>query len=717
MSTKAEVAAQNWDEFNNAYDGRHSRWVKEARRFNEFYLGEQWDEGVKRALEAEGRPVLTINEILPTVNAVLGEQSTQRVDIRLKPRLGGDADTARVFTHVIDHILDLNNYGAHEAQCFADGLISDVGYLDVRMDFSRNTLGEVDIRSLDPMDVVLDPEAKEYDPKTWTRVFTSQWHTLDEVKALYGPAAAKELEGLVMAGTTYGNNSVRFGDRNQYGDDSGGDELTGPEALKRVRGVRVIEQQRRQLALRRLFVDLETGDTRPVPDNWDEERVQEVTKKYGLGVMKKVVPRVRWIVSCDHVVLHEDWSLYEDFTVVPFFPFFRRGKFSGLVRQLISPQEQMNKVESQQLHVVNTTANSGYLVEEGSLANMTPEELEQRGAETGLVVVYRKGRQPPVKIQPNQVPTGLDRLGAKAHQFIQEISGMEALLGRPPKSEVSGVALERSEARALVKLQPVLDNLERTRRLVAERIMKLVQAWYSETRVLRVTDWRDPSEPEIEVTVNQPTVTGEIINNLTVGVYDVIVGHAPARDGALETEFAEALQLREIGVQVPDEVVIRASHLAQKHEVAAEVMRMQGRGDPSEEEAQMLQMQKELEMQLMQLSVAEMEAKVQKLQAEAASITAKAGNTEMQTELEPLTEAQKLELELQRLRAQVEMAQAELKTKLELARINTQSRNAQEVVKAMTLRTDTESKLATQREIAKISALSRGTKPTTKAKR
>jgi hypothetical protein len=714
MSMKVEVAAQNWDEFNAAYDGRHSLWVKDARKFNKFYLGDQWEEGVRRALEAERRPVLTINEIMPTINAVLGEQSNQRVDIRFKPRLGGNEDTAKVLTHVVDHILDLNNYVVQEAQCFADGLISDVGYLDVRMDFERNVQGEVEIRSLDPMDVVLDPEAKDYDPKTWTRVFTSTWYTLDEIKGTYGEKAAKNLAGLVMAGTTYGNNSVRFDDRNQFGDEVGGEQLSGEDAMKRVRGIRVIEQQRRQLTLRRIFVDLETGDTRPVPDNWDDERVKEVSEKYGLGVMKKVAPRIRWVVSCDHVVMHDDWSLYEDFTVVPFFPFFRRGQFSGLVRQLISPQEQMNKIESQQLHVVNTTANSGYLVEEGSLANMTPEELEARGAETGLVVVYRKGRAPPAKIQPNQVPTGLDRLGAKAHQFIQEISGMESLLGRPPKGEVSGVAMERSESRALIKLQPILDNLERTRRLVAERVLKLVQAWYSETRVLRVTDWRDPTEPEVEVTINQPTASGEILNNVNVGTYDVIVGHAPARDGALETEFAEALQLMEVGVPVPPEVIIRSSHLANKHEIAAEVMKMQGRGEPSDEEAQMMQMQRELEMQLMQLSVQEMEAKIQKIQAEAAAIGAKAGNTEMQTELEPLTEAQKLELEMEKLRSQIELAREELKTKIELARINTQSRNAQEVVKAMTTRADTERKLATQREIAKISALSRGSKPTTK---
>ena len=45
---------------------------------------------------------------------------------------------------------------------------------------------------------------------------------------------------------------------------------------------------------------------------------------------------------------------------------------------MISPQEQLNKISSQELHIVNTTANSGWVVESGSLSNMTEEELEER---------------------------------------------------------------------------------------------------------------------------------------------------------------------------------------------------------------------------------------------------------------------------------------------------------------------------------------------------
>jgi hypothetical protein len=102
-----------------------------------------------------------------------------------------------------------------------------------------------------------------------------------------------------------------------------------------------------------------TGESRPIPEQWDEGRVKYVAKEFGLHIIKKLVRRIRWTVTADNVVLHDDWSPYKHFTIVPYFPYFRRGVTIGLVENLIDPQELLNKSESQNLHIVNTTANSG----------------------------------------------------------------------------------------------------------------------------------------------------------------------------------------------------------------------------------------------------------------------------------------------------------------------------------------------------------------------
>ena len=116
-------------------------------------------------------------------------------------------------------------------------------------------------------------------------------------------------------------------------------------------------------------------------------------------------------------------------------------------------------MESQMLHIVNTTANSGWIYEEGSLLNMTTEELEERGAETGLVMAVKRGSDRPEKIMANQIPTGLDRLASRAQANVAGIAGVEGLVGQPSR-EVSGVALDQLESRGLIQVDVPFDSLE-----------------------------------------------------------------------------------------------------------------------------------------------------------------------------------------------------------------------------------------------------------------
>src|SRR5262249_54119620 len=134
------------------------------------------------------------------------------------------------------------------------------------------------------------------------------------------------------------------------------------------------------------FVDMVHGDTRVVPANWSREQTERVAARYGLGVAKLQTEQVHWLVTADSVVLHDAISPYNRLTVIPYFPFFRRGNTIGLVENIISPQEVLNKTVSQELHILNTTANSGYKVRANALRNMDIEDLEQRGGETGIVI-------------------------------------------------------------------------------------------------------------------------------------------------------------------------------------------------------------------------------------------------------------------------------------------------------------------------------------------
>ena len=677
-ATEASIARNQWDRYIRARDNGHLDYIDMAKRCDSFYRGEQWDEADIASLDNEGRPALTINTILPTVNTVIGEQSSRRADVQFKPRRGGEQAIAETLTKLYMQISDNNKLDWTEAQVFSDGLIMDRGYFDVRMDFDDHIEGEIRIKAKDPLDILIDPDAKDWDPKTWNEVFETRWMSTDEIEEVYGRKKADKLRTIAENGSTLGIDSIeyeeqRFGKTNS-GLEYGKEMPKDPEEVGACRAIRVLERQYRRLVSCKFYVDPLTGDQRQVPDFWSTRKINQFADQYGLTTIERMARRVRWTVSADLVVLHDDWSPYEDFTIIPYFPYWRRGKPFGMVRNLLSPQEQLNKISSQELHIVNTTANSGWIGENGALTGMTADDLEEHGATTGLVLEFNRGSSPPAKIPPNQIPTGLDRLGMKAAANIKQISGVsDAMLGTD-KPEVSGVAIQAKQQRGALMIQVPLDNLGKTRHYLAENILKLVQRFYTEQRIVQVTNENDPMKPREPMMINEVTPEGTVANDLTIGEYDVVIGTQPARDSFDETQFAEALSLKSVGVPVPDDMIVEYSHLQRKEELARRIRIMTGQEPPTEEEAQLMQFQQEAQIRQIQIEIAKLEAEVGKIQSESALNIAKVQDL---SEVNP-------QIQLSKIQAELQMRREELALRQNLSDMSNQVRQGQAELQSAT---------------------------------
>ena len=181
-----------------------------------------------------------------------------------------------------------------------------------------------------------------------------------------------------------------------------------------------------------------------------------------------------------------------------------------------------------------------------------------------------------------------------------------------------------------------------------------------------ITNEEDALKPREPLVVNEMTPEGRVINDLTLGEYDVVVTTAPARDTFDELQFAEALSLRQAGVAIPDDAVIEYSHLTRKEELAQRIRVMTGVEPPSEQEALMQQAQTQMAMQTLQLEVAKLEAEVQKLQSEAAMNMAKAQDTQTQPQIE-----------MAEIQGKLEMKNRELELRRELAALSNDTRQGQ----------------------------------------
>lgn len=615
MPLDFDKAHEQWARYVYARDRGHREFVAKANRCEDFFAGSQWDPAVVRELQAVKRPALTINKVLITLSSIFGEQIDTRAEISFKPRYSAPPQNADILTKVFRFISDENQLNWVRSDVFADGCITSRGYYDARLRFDRNAAGEVQITRLNPRMVLPDPDASDYDPEQWNDVIVTSWTTPDEIKLMYNEHDAKVLASRTESTWAFGYDSLDM-QRDSFGGATEPYTDYQKHGANVRRSIRVLDRQHRVLDKMKFLVDPKSGDKMRVPDAWGRDEIAHAVQAGGLVVSDELGKRIRWTVTAEEFVLHDDWSPFKRFTVIPYFPHFRYGRTIGLVEGLLDPQELLNKTLSQELHVVNTMANSGWKVKSGAVANMTPDELEERGAQSGIVIeVNGDPETDVVKITPNQIPQGLDRLSQKAETYVKTVSGRgdnQLGLTRPDQS---GKLTEEANKASDMSLRAALDKLERTDYILAHNILELVQNFYTDHRVMNIT--RDAMTGEIEqVGINVPDLaSGEMLNDLSLGSYDAVVTSQTARRTLEESEFANAIGLREMGIPIPDRFMVENSNLRKKGEIIKAM--------DAEAASPEAQMDKKANMLGKQLSVAELKANVSKAEADAGHSRAK----------------------------------------------------------------------------------------------
>jgi len=587
MST--ELSTELWWRYQYMRDTGHLQYVALARKCENFFAGQQWEQSDLNTLAEQRRPALTINKILATLANITGEQIFNRTEISFRPRRGQASEaTAEALTKIFMQISDNNQLPWVRTDMYLDGLIGGRGYYDVRLDFSDALQGDARIKQLNPKNVLIDPDATSYDPDEWGDVITSKWLSLDEIALVYGKKWKKVLEGQAATLSPYEY------DTSDWDEDKFGAPNTRPFADSHassaplLRVVRILERQWRKLDQQEHFVHLPTSEMRPVPEGWRHNDISfflQQNEEY--ATLKKLTRRIRWTVGAGQEILHDDWSPYKHFTVVPFFPIFRRGRTIGIVENLLSPQELLNKSSSQELHVINTTANSGWKLKSGSLANMSIAELEARGSQTG-VVLELEAVGDAEKILPNQIPSGLERIAFKAEEHIKSISGKPDADTGFSREDVSAKALKANQVRSSANFALIQDNLNRTDYFLARALLDIVQMYYTEERMIYITTDLLRRKAE-QFRVNEVTTEGEIKNDLTLGEYDIVVTNQPERDTLEDSTFAQAAEMRrELGVAIPDSVLIRNSRIPNKVEVV-EAIEAEQNSEAAQQAAQLAQ--------------------------------------------------------------------------------------------------------------------------------
>ncbi len=585
-NTDTEIARDINGRVEECYRRGHNDWMRHVRRLEDYYLagGRQWTEDDRATVESEGRPCFEVDVVKPAVNAAIGYQISNRVDISFVPR-GGEADeqSAKLMSKVVRQVLDNADWRSRETDICLDGFIQQRGFLNVEMNYDNNDLGEIELRVIDPMDAIPDPDAKGMDPDSWTDWRETRWLTEGQIEGEYGRDVAQAVVGKVS--------QLAKGWDDDFGTEDGVDRSGFAERLAGYgyarswygregihRRYRIIRQQVNEYN-QVLVARWPTGDIRVV-ENQPPEYLGWLLDQ-GIPVFKRRMRTVRMQMAAPDVLIYDKPSPYRHITVVPFFPYFRRGRTVGMVDNMVSVQDMLNKFISQFAHVVNTSANSGWQGEAEVLENMDDDEFEERAAETGLVLLRKPGTKAFEKIQPNQIPTGLDRMVDFAYKNSHIVSGIdENMLGLQHK-DMSGIAIQSLQFAAQQKLAIALENLSRSRKMLASRTVELIQQFMGAERVLRIAeDDAYGRKRYIPTVLNQRMDDGTILNDMTLGTYDLVLSEQPAQVTFDNSQFEQMMDMKEKGIPISDARIVRASNVMDKSAIAEELEQKAGTPDP-----------------------------------------------------------------------------------------------------------------------------------------
>jgi hypothetical protein len=288
---------------------------------------------------------------------------------------------------------------------------------------------------------------------------------------------------------------------------------------------------------------------------------------------------------------------------------------------------------------------------------------------------------------------------------IQRSGGVaDENMGRQTNA-VSGKAIEARQLQGSVVTTEPFDNLRLATQVQGEKQLSLIEQWYTQEKVIRLTGAKGALE---WVRINQPEVQSDgsvrWMNDITASMGDFVVAEQDYAGTMRQVMFE---RLGELANRLPPEISLRVltiamefSDLPNKDEIADQIRKLTGDRDTSkpmtpeeqaqaEQQAQMQVEAMELQRETARAALAEQQAKVREINARAAKLEAEAGMVGADGDIQAQAGTQEAvakvrsqaAAEIDRLAEALRKAQAELAnrtiqinreadTKLEVARID-----------------------------------------------
>ena len=577
-----------------------------SERDRDYVDGKQLTATEKETLAKRGQPPIVFNVIKDKVGFLQGVEKSQRTDPKAyarTPQHDADADAA---TDALRYVCENEDYQAKRSRIFRNIVVEGIGGIRVGVKMGRKG-PEISLKRVSWDRFFFDPHSSELDFSDARYFGEVVWMDYDEAVAMY-PDAKDDLNA------TY--NATQVGDT--Y-DDKPKWKLWADKARKRIRVVQMYHQKGGVWH----FCEFTRGSVlKSGPSPFIDEDGQPVPDM----IME---------------------SAYVD----------RENNRYGEVRQLIDPQDEINKRRSKALHILNTRQ---IIYEKGSgvEARRVREELAKPDGAVELPPgVMREGA---FQIEKNtDMSQGQAALLQDAMGYMDRSGPNAAMLGDAEGQ--SGRAIRSQQQGGMMEMGDLLDTLRRFDVRVYRAIWNRVHQFWTEERWVRVTDNEDnakfvgfnrpltvqdqlqemPDEQRVQVMQqmglmpNDPRLgmVNKIQNPVAEMDVDIIIEDAPDTITIQGEQFEQLAQTLPMIAQMPPqyaEILLQASQLRNKDKL---IETLKGGGQPDPQQQQMQQMQQQLQQVMQQLGIENAKADLMNKQADIQTKQANAAKVGSEIEL------------------------------------------------------------------------------------
>ncbi len=548
----------------------------EADTDTRFMAGDQsiWND-IYGNLPANNRRQFNFNRIARVINMIDGHQRNNRKSTIVTGVENADDLTADQFTKTLFWVNNQEGVLETISDSFRGALVTGMNLLQVWMDYRTDPIsGNIKVDNCSYNSFLIDPFFRKQDLSDcnyiWKRSFLTKRECIsllpDFEEAIIGLEGNDNRDGKFQ----FMPESYNYGLKNL---------LTYDEFYYR--------DYRKQ----KLLVDSQTGETQEWKSQ-DEDRLKEFLRVYPqVTVIESEVPTVRLAIVVQGKVMYDGPQPMgiDQYPFVPTFAYYYPQmpyfplRIQGVVRGLRDSQYLYNRRKAIELDILESQINSGWKYKENALVN--PKDVFLSGQGRGLALKDEAQMSDVEQIVAPAIPQSMIELSKILGEEISQISGVnEELLGSAVDDKAGILSMLRQGA-GLTTLQILFDNLDRTQKILGKIMIDLIQTNFTPGKIKKILEGEEPTEQ---------------FYNKAFGKYDAAVEEGLNTTTQKQMQFAQLLKLREMGVPVPDDVLLESSTMQNKKELIEAIAKAQ----QAQQQVQQQQMQSQMELQQAQAELA-----------------------------------------------------------------------------------------------------------------